>query len=268
MGGEELREELVLELQRSLYYAKQRYKSIVEEINILLPPPWLDDSIISRIKESLNVPVRSIPLQGGTEALGPISILHLLLDNGGLISQISNIMPAELFREKELRKLSGAFVTTELCLICLLILWTYNNLTIYRGDYSLYQKKLYFLKALEERLDSHKEEFLRIQGLKEQATEVKEYLLKRPFINLYIATLSYILPPQIHLESLRWRQEEKEVQAIAGQPKGMEPIKKTSHVLTLSGRIDSEKSDERYTMFFQLINNLKKVPSIRIIKTD
>jgi hypothetical protein len=268
IGEEGLTEELTLELKRSIYYAKQRFKSIVEEINIIIPPPWLDDMKISEIRGSLNIPINliSYPVEEGEIYQFPL--LGLLLYESGIHSSLANILPPEAMREKHLRQISNAFVVMELCLICLFILLTYNNKTILNEDKSLYQKKLSHLRAIEEKINSYQEEFNRLDVLKKQAEEVRNLMKRRPFINLYLNALPYILPPQIHLESMRWIGEMGEEKEVASPPRGAKPERKGSNILTLSGRIDSEKSDERYMAFYQFIKNLKNIPSIEIGRLD
>jgi Tfp pilus assembly protein PilN len=172
-------------------------------------------------------------------------------------------MPPEIIREMETRKLAGAITLTEIVMLSLVLLWTYNTRESLKKDTHYYNIQEKQLKSVETKLIDKQEKIEHLKKLEEESKLVKGYLKQKKYLHLYLKSIPFLVPEKIHLESISW-----------GNSYSDQPIKATSHpanlgqpengnIITLSGKVDSSLPDEKYSLFFKFLSNLEGSPFVK-----
>lgn len=233
-------QELVLELKRSLFYAKQKYKIIPEKLKILMPPSWFTPKLSETLAEELAI-VKTEVIEF-KKFSKDVPFLDIFMSNLDIISSLISFLPPEVLQEKKLKKVSilSVFVLS----IC--FLGIIQNLFYHWSNYQ-YQTNIYFdvsrqLNKLEQKIKKQGEKLNYLKCLQNQANEIKNFLEKRSFVQIYLTTIPYILPKEIHLEKLSFIPEE------------------TGYVLILSGKVDTKEIPKRGIIFQSFLENIKKMP--------
>jgi len=159
-----------------------------------------------------------------------------------LISSLISFLPPEVLQEKKLKK--AAILSVFVLSIC--FLGIIQHLFYHWSNYQ-YQTNIYFdvsrqLSKLEQKIKKQGEKLNYLKCLQNQANEIKNFLEKRSFVQIYLTTIPYILPKEIHLEKLSFIPEE------------------TGYVLVLSGKVDTKEIPKRGIIFQSFLENIKKMP--------
>ena len=170
-------------------------------------------------------------------------------------------MPPEIIREMETQKLAWAVTLTEVVLLCLVLLWTYNNKGFLKNDTHYYNIREKQLKLLETNLRNKEEKIERLKKLEEETKLVKEYLKQKKYLHLYLKSLSFLVPEKIHLESISWGNNSDQPIKATTPPSSLGQSE-NGNIITLIGKVDSPLPDEKYSLFFKFLGNLESSPFV------
>ena len=262
----ELREEgfqkdFLLEIQRSFFYTKQKFKTPIEKVSVILSPEWLQNDLADQLQETLGVPIDFLSPHLKDCEFPEIKLLNILINEQNLISPLLNLMPPEIIREMETQKLAWAVTLTEVVLLCLVLLWTYNNKGFLKNDTHYYNIREKQLKLLETNLINKKEKIERLKKLEEETKLVKEYLKQKKYLHLYLKSLSFLVPEKIHLESISWGNNSDQPIKATTPPSSLGQSE-NGNIITLIGKVDSPLPDEKYSLFFKFLGNLESSPFV------
>jgi hypothetical protein len=261
----ELREEgfqkdFLLEIQRSFFYTKQKFKIPIERVTVLLAPPWLQADIAAQLQETLGFPVDFLsPTLEECES-PELQLLNVLIRETASVPSFLNLLPAELKRELKTRKLCWLVGSAALVMLGLALGWTGQTRDSLQESWAMLSVREKELKGVEARVESEREKIERFNQLEEEAAAVRARLDQKRSLHLYLEALPFVVPPQVHFESITWgkRTSEMTVQPSSdpsqlGQPAGATHIR-------ISGKVDAVSSDDRYARFAELVENLKAAP--------
>jgi len=187
---EGFQKEFLLEIQRSFFYTKQKFKIPIERVSVLLAPEWLQGALANQLQETLGVPVDFLPPNLGDCEFPEIKLLNILITELNLLPSLLNLVPAEIIREMETRKFSWAITFTEIVLLSLALLWTYNTRDFLKEGRSFYTIREKQLKSVKTRLEGQHDKIERFKKLEEEARVVKDYLKQKN--NLFLRTKSIL----------------------------------------------------------------------------
>jgi Tfp pilus assembly protein PilN len=261
----ELREEgfqrdFLLEIQRSFFYTKQKFKIPIDRVTVLLAPAWLQGDITAQLQETLGFPVDFLsPTLDECES-PELQLLNVLTREAASVPSFLNVLPTELKRELKTRKLCWLGGIAALVMLGVAIGWTYETRDSLQKGWLLLSQREKELRGVEAQVETEREKIDRFNQLEEEAAAVKTRLNQKRSLHLYLQALPFVVPPQVHFEAVTWgeRASEMTVQPSTepsqlGHPAGLTHIR-------ISGKVDAESSDERYARFSELVDNLKAAP--------
>lgn len=263
----ELREEgfqkdFLLEIQRSFFYTKQKFKIPIERVGVLLAPQWLQGDMHAQLQETLGVPVDLLSPKLTDCAFPELKLLNIMISEASLLPSLLTLLPAEITREMNTRKAAWAVTFGEAVLLSLALLWTYNTHQSLKRDIHLYGMQASQMASVEARVESERDRIKRFKKLQEENALVKNHLSRTKFLRLYLETLPFLVPEQVHLESIHW-----------GSSLSESPVKPTAHpsslgrpaganLMVIRGKVDARSADEKYARFFEFLDRLKSAPFV------
>ncbi len=256
--------DFLLEIRRSFFYAKQKFKIPVERVAILMPPEWLNEELARELNETLEVPVDLINSPGGQALFSEDTALTVLINEASLVPSVLNLLPPSLARERETKRFSYAVSFTEAVLLGIILISTWTTYAAYQYDRVALCNREQQLKAVEARLDSEREKIDRFKTIKQETAVVKNFLNHKKNVHLYLECLPYLVPEQVHLESLFWgagtRQKPLKTANNSATTIG-KPLK--GNVFVLEGVIDVPSPELRFSLFFKVLDTLQKAPFVQ-----
>lgn len=261
----ELREEgfqrdFLLEIQRSFFYTKQKFKIPIERVTVLLAPPWLQEEITAQLQETLGFPVDFLSPTLEECDSPELHLLNVLIRETAAVPSFLNLLPTELKRELRTTKLCWLVGSAALIMLGLAVGWTIDTRDSLQEDWARLSVREKELKGVEARVESERDKIERFHQLEEEAAAVKARLAQKKSPHLYLEALPFVVPPQVHLDSITWgeRTSEMAVQPSTdpselGYPAGPTRIR-------IKGEVDTYSSEERYARFSELVENLKAAP--------
>lgn len=260
LGQEAFGEELLLEFQRSAYYAKQRHKAEVAEIRVALPPPWFHEEMASSLRAVLQVPCKVIPPPPGLALFPELGLLHLLLQDPSLGEPLFSVIPSEVHRHRYLKRIAAMSTAVELLLLGLVALSIWILRTSGQQDRELLHGYRRSLQVLEDTIQLHQKDIQQMERLRQSISLAQEILAQKPSLHLHLESLSYLVPEGIHLESVRWfspsEAQPKAQGRVRQEPRG--PKAEEPGFLYLSGKVDLGTPEGRYDLFGQWLELLKE----------
>jgi len=258
---EGLQEELILEIQRSAFYAKQRYKVPVERVSVLLAPGWFTQEVASSLGSALQIPVSLLAPSGEESPFPEMGVLNLALDAPELLEPLLSMLPPELMRARSLSRVAAICSATELLLLGLVLLSILNHRAFREWDMRLLRTHAAGLQALEERIHAKEGELTEMNRFRQAIQDLREVMFKRPHLHLHLEALAFLVPDWIHLESVQWSSPEAAARrgptTGRGQAHGEE---KLADRIQLTGAVEAKEAGERYSLFFAWIERLKEEP--------
>lgn len=256
LGEERFGQELVLELKRSVFYLQQKHKIPVEWIQAISPPDWLDENLKKRIEKELKAPLEVV--HGVLAELGPLDILA---EGIKVVPRLLSFIPEEVELGRRLERISPALsLFLAFLLICGLV-WVWWTWSKVRDEEAALVARKAALEQVEDLLQQRQGHLEELKRLRKEAQDVFSYLQKRSLIHLPLESLPYLIPPEIHLESLRWIS--KSANAQQGKYKGRNSEPFPRQTLQLTGRVDGQRWEQRYKAFWQLVEALRKAPFVQ-----
>lgn len=260
VSSEGITHELTLELQRSLYYAKQRFKSPVAHLKVALAPPWLQGEVLQALEEALQVPCTLIPSKEDGGDRGDLGILRLLAEDQGLVEALSPILAPEVMRSRHLRKVAFLSTSVELLLLGLMSVAIFLIRDSFVADRELLQRYLQSLQVLDGAVMAREADLKELEKLKKASNLVKEIMAQRPSLIPVMVEVARALPPEAHLESMKWvspldAKGQKGPRTPQPQPgtAGGEPGR-----LEVEGKTDTKDPWARYEVFGVFLEELRK----------
>lgn len=258
---EGIQEDLILEIQRSAYYAKQRYKIPVEKVSILLAPSWFSQEVASSLGSALQIPVDFLTPRAEESPFPELGVLNLALNDPGLFQPLLSILPPHIMRSRSLRRVAAICTATELILLCLVLLSILNHRAFREGDMRLLRAHATGLRALEENLRTREGELVEMNRFRQGVQDLREVISKRPHLHVHLEALAYLVPDCIHLDSIQWSSPEAAARTARTsgrvQAAGDE---KLADRIQLTGGVEGKDAGERYSLFFGWIERLKEEP--------
>jgi len=256
---EGFQKDLILELQRSFFYAKQKFKLPIEKVSILLAPEWIVKEGKIELEEALGVPIEIIPPVYLELWLPEIKLLNTLINDVALLPPLLNLLPAEIIRERGVQKFSWALSFTELVILGLMLIWTYINQEALKRDLALLQIQNRQLQSLQVNLQNQQEKLNFIRKLIEESKIVKTHIKEKRNIYLVFEALPFLIPENVYLESITWGSLSSEQPTPHPPPNLGESA---SNLMVLQGKVDSSAPEEKYSLFFQFLKAMESSPFI------
>ena len=128
----------------------------------------------------------------------------MLVYDPGIVSNLNNLLPRELVRQEETRRLAWALGITESVLLCLALLWSYNAMEFQKNDAALYNVRSEHLQSLKDSVERHRTPIERRKQMINETKQVKTFLKEKTSLFAYLESLPYFVPDHIHLESITW----------------------------------------------------------------
>ncbi|MBW2039791.1 MAG: hypothetical protein JRI46_09370 [Deltaproteobacteria bacterium] len=258
-GKEGLAEELVLEIKRSMFYLQQKYKIPCEWMQAISSPPWLDEKLGKRIEEEVRVSLEVVPLAVSLwPEKGP---LDLLAEGIKAVPSLLSLIPKEVELGRKLGKVSPPLSLFLTLMIILSLVWVWGVWSKVKEEMGILAAKRAVLESMEGLLQQRKGRLEELKRLKRDTQEVSSYLQKRSLIYLPLGSFPYLIPSDIHLESLRWISTR--ATGKQGRSKEKNPEIPTSQTLQLIGRVDGQGWEERYKAFWRFVEALKGAPFVQ-----
>ena len=263
----ELREEgfekdFLLEIQRSFFYTKQKFKIPIERVGILMAPEWLHGEMATELQESLEVPIEFLTPNRSDCTIPDGDLLNVLVNDPAIASNLNNLLPRELIRQQETRRLAWALTIAESVLLCLALLWSYNATEFQKNDAALYSARTEHLQSLKESVERHRTSIERQKQIIRETNQVKTFLTHKTSLYAYLESLAYFVPEHIHLDSINWestspQRRKRAVTASSHQRPDFEDM-----AITISGQVTTGHTDVRYTRFFNFLDGLNNAPFV------
>lgn len=258
-GRELFDEELLLEFQRSSYYAKQRHKAAVEQIRVALAPPWFHEDMASSVGAALQVPCTVLPPPPSHEGFPELGLLNLLLQERNLSQQLFSVIPPEVRRHRHLKRIAALSTSVELLLLGVMVVALVILYGAVQSDKELVQGYARSLGLLERTLASRKGEIQELESLKQAVSSARQILSQKPELFVHLEAVSYLVPEQIRLESLKWTSEV----ASSPRPQGRsdrgqaQPGAEQPGRLFLEGKVLADDPSSRYEIFSRWLEELR-----------
>ncbi len=257
-GQEAFQEELLQEFQRSAYYAKQRHKAAVEQIRVALAPSWFLQETIPVLESSLQVPCTPLPLPQSLEQWPELGLLNLLSQDPALGKPLFSMIPPQVRRRRHLRRLAALSLAVEILLIGLMGV----AITIFRSANQNDKETLLgyarSLQAVESSLGARRGDLQEMESLRHSVMTAKKIMASRPQLHLSLEELSYLVPEEIRLESIKWKDPlEEQPRAAGGSSPGPGAGKKA--FLEIEGILQAREPEIRYEAFSRWLDFLKEV---------
>ncbi len=257
---EGIQEDLVLEIQRSAYYAKQRYKIPVERVRVLLAPSWFTQEVASSLATALQIPVDILAPRAEESPFPEAGALNLALNDPSLLQPLLSIMPPEIMRSRSLRRLAAICTVTELLLLGLVLLSILNHLAFREADMRLLRTYTTGLQALEEEIKARAGELEEMNRFRQGVQDLREVISKRQHLHLHLEALAYLVPERIHLDAIHWSSPEAAAGRGPVRGRGQAANAGLADRIQITGGVEGKDAFERYALFFGWIERLKEEP--------
>jgi|WetSurMetagenome_2_1015567.scaffolds.fasta_scaffold06999_6 hypothetical protein len=271
--GEGFQKDLILEIQRSFFYTKQKFKIPIEKVHVLLAPEWFEGNTAAKLQEALGIAIVSIPPDFSECEFPEMKLLNLVINEPNLLPSLLNLLPAENQREIETKRFAWAVSFTEIVLLILALFWTFNLREAHKESSSLLNAQEKKLQSVQVLLQKEQGNVLRLEQMKKEIGIVKEYLKQKKTLYLYLESLPLLIPENVYLQSVNWGTTTSSGQTIpptTTAPQNPLSPAGENNILTLNGKVDSVSPDERYSLFSKFLNNLKSSPFVEkvVFQTD
>jgi hypothetical protein len=258
--AEEVPHELTMELQRSIYYAKQRFKSPVSHLKVALAPPWFGEEMLGALREALQVPCTLIPSKGPGGYPGDLGLLGLLAEEPGLLEPLSPILAPEVMRRRQMRKLAFLSTSVELLLLGFVATAIFLLRDSLMADRELLDRYVQSFHALDGAIAAKQGDLKELERLKKASNLVREIVAQRPSLVPVMIDVAQALPTGAHLESMKWispvdpkgpkAQKASQPPPVMG---GAEPGR-----LEVEGKVDLKDPSARYELFSLFLEELRR----------
>lgn len=254
---ESFQEELLQEFQRSAYYAKQRYKTPVEQIRVALAPPWFGQETLSVLESSMQVPCVLVPPPGSLEEWPELGLLNLVAQDPSLGRPLLSMIPPEVRRRRHLRRIAALSASVEMLLIGLMGVAITILQTANQTDKEILLGYARSLQVMQNNLGTRKGDLQELERLRDVVMAAKNILSSRPELHLRLEEFSYLVPEGIRLESIKWTEPSGEPrrQTVGSSP-GTGAEKKG--LLEIDGIVQAREPEVRYKIFSQWLEILKQ----------
>lgn len=254
---ETFQEELLQEFQRSVYYAKQRYKAPVEEIRVALAPPWFLQETASVLESSLQVPCILIPPPQSMVQWPELGLLNLLAQDASLGKPLLSMIPPEVRRRRHLSRLAALSLSVEVLLIGLMAVAITILHTANENDRKILLDYARSLQVVQNNLGARKGDLQEMERFRQSVLTAKKILASRPELHLRLEELSYLVPEGIRLESIKWMDpSEEHRRQTPGSSPGLGAEKKG--ILEIEGTAQAKEPEVRYITFSEWLETLKQ----------
>jgi len=257
---EEVPHELTMELQRSIYYAKQRFKSPVSHLKVALAPPWFGEEMLGALGEALQVPCNIVPPKGLDGYPDDLGLLGLLSQDPSLLEPLSPILAPEVMRRRHMRKVALLSTSVELLLLGLVATAIFLLRDSLWADRELLHRYVQSFHALEGAIAAREADLKELERLKKASDLVKEIVAQRPSVVPVMIEVAQALPMGAHLESVKWispvdPKVPKAPRASQPQPAagGGEPGR-----LEVEGKVDLKDPSAKYELFGLFLEELRR----------
>lgn len=268
LRGEAFAKDLLLEIQRSFFYTKQKFKVPIEKVSILLAPDWLQGDLSAQLEATLGVPVDFLSPRLGDCSFPDLKLLNVLIHDVKLASSLLDLLPKEISRTIETRRLAWAITFTESVLLCLALLWAYNNRESLKRDVLFSEIQARQLRSVQTRIEGEHDTIARYRRVEEETNMVNNYLTRKKNLHHYFESLPFLIPENVHLESVVWGTKPSELRGTVSPGPTATAATDAPNVLIISGKVDSVSLDQRYSLFFQFLNNLEASPFVQRVNYD
>lgn len=254
---ETFQEELLQEFQRSAYYAKQRFKTAVEEIRVALAPGWFLQETAAVLESSLQLPCIVVPPPQSMLQWPELGLLNLLAQDVSLGKPLLSMIPPEVRRRRHLRRIAALSLAVEILLLGLITLAITILYTANEHDKEVLRGYARTLEAMQNSLGARKGDLQEMDRLRETVLTTKKILAVRPALHLILEELAYLVPEGIRLESIKWVEPSEEPhRQAAGSGPGLEAQKKG--LLEMEGIVQAREPELRYKTLSQWLEILKQ----------
>jgi len=254
---ESFKEELLQEFQRSAYYAKQRYKTAVEQIRVALAPPWFVQETASVLESLMQVPCVPVPPPRSLEEWPELGLLNLLAQDSSLAKPLLSMIPPEVRRRRHLRRIAALSLSVEILLIGLMGVAITILQTANQTDREILLGYARSLQVMQNNLGTRKGDLQEMERLREAVLTAKKILSSRPELHLRLEEFSYLVPEGIRLESIKWTEplEEPRRQTVGSSPGS---VGEKKGLLQMDGIVQAREPEVRYKTFSQWLEILKE----------
>ncbi len=257
---EQVPHELTMELQRSIYYAKQRFKGPVSHLKVALAPPWFGEERLGAMSEALQVPCSLMQSKGSEGYAGDLGLLGLLAEDPDLLEPLSPILAPEVMRRRHMRKVALLSTSVELLLLGLVAIAIFLLRDSLMADRELLHRYVQSFHALEGAIAAKEADLKDLERLKKASNLVREIVAQRPSLVPAIIEVAQALPMGAHLESMKWttpvepkgpkaqRPSQPQPGAVGGEPGRLE----------VEGKVDLRDPSARYEIFGLFLEELRR----------
>ncbi|HJX30896.1 MAG TPA: hypothetical protein VJ624_03480, partial [Thermodesulfobacteriota bacterium] len=191
-----------------------------------------------------------------------IKLLNILVNDVTLLPSLLNLLPSEILREIGTRKFAWALSFTELVLLGLVLLWTYNNRESLERDLSLFRVQDKQRQTIQASLETQNEKIALLKRVNEETKTVKEYLKQKSNIHLPLESLPFLIPEKVCLESMLWGAGASNQPITPATTPSTLGLSGQDNLMILKGTIDAPLPEEKYFLFFRFFNNLRSSPFV------
>lgn len=257
---ESFAEELLLELQRSSYYAKQRFKTSLSVVKVALCPTWFGQEMMSSLTTTLQTSCNTIPFPQEALETSELGLLHLLAQEHSLLQVLCSVLPPTIRRQKEIRRVAAIATSVEILLLGLVILAIVIMQNVVRWDKEIIDRYMNGLLVLQGAIGSREAELRELARIRQAAQLVKDLLSQRTSMAKDLSDLALLIPDEVQLISLRW---ESAGQFKAGSRQRASPPQTSSGMeepgrLHVEGRVEVADPLERYRILGAFLEKLKE----------
>ncbi len=239
-GGIDWEEEFILELKRSIFHAKQRYKFSSSEIKIINHAskkhhsdytPALLELGIEKVHPSVVDSITGIP------------IYDLFMSAYPSILPLCSFLLDEFIREKTVEKVSqilSILLVIPFLLVSMRVFRAYSNYTtsVERYDHTSIEWVRVELKKV-----AYRREIETLQKLRLEYDETRKIASKRLFLEYYLKVLQYVIPTDSHIETAK-----------------IYPNGNNTYTAELTLQVDSNNLKERVRSMQEIERNLRNSP--------
>lgn len=190
-------EEMLTEVRRSAFFARQQHKAPPGAILLVNPPAWLDEPVRERLRAELGLSVRDRPLEGDDPRLALLQGLRPRWE------QLVTLLPPGLARELLWERWNRRLVLPLSAALAACLCWGaygWQCLRWERVTLEAARRRHHLLGLLQGR---HRDSLERLRSLRRELRAVREQLSRRTMAHLYLAFLPRLLPEGTYLVGLR-----------------------------------------------------------------
>jgi len=256
-----LGEEFLLELKRSIFYVKQKYKLIPETLNILFLSPLLTE-VLKKVKTELGLKEikfwkeEKLPYSASEpQEISPFFILWLTYYH--LIHELISLLPPEILLRKKIKNWALVATGIGLVLFFLSLFYLFKNVQEYKKQVEYLSTTLDQLIKIKKQAMANQQKFAYFRALQRQFELLGPFLEKRNFSYLYLETLPYLLPSKLHLEKLYWT-----VSLPTSDTPQKDALSSPHKELLLEGKVEVKDPQKCNQVFQKFVYNLKNCPFV------